>query len=77
MSEDNVAPWKVDGRDSDGGFADSEHEEGGRGGTTLGMNDVTTATRNSEQIFRESRRILILLAARSKVYQRFTTGRDG
>lgn len=77
MNEDNVAPWKVDGRDSDGsGFEDSEIEEGGRGGTTLGINDVTTATGcavslRSARIFWESPRALMLLAARLKEDERF------
>lgn len=80
MNEDNVAPWKVDvdGMDSDDGCAESGEGEGAacgrgrdRGGATLGMNDVTTATgcavsRRSGRIFWERPRALILLAARSK-----------
>jgi hypothetical protein len=67
VNEDNVAPWKVDvdGMDSDDGCGEPEPEPGedagsrrdrDRGGVTLGMSDVTTATgcavsRRSARIF--------------------------
>lgn len=59
--------------DSDDGCAESE---AGRGGATLGMNEVTTATgcavsRRSARIFWERPRALMLLAARSKEDRRF------
>jgi hypothetical protein len=68
--------------DSDGGCAEPEEGAGagcgrrGGGGTTLGMNDVTTATgcavsRRRARIFWERPRALILLAAKSKEDRRF------
>jgi len=77
----------MDSADDDDGCAEPEPEpeegEGAecgcgcdRGGATLGMNDVTTATgcavsRRRARIFWERPRALILLAARSKEDQRF------
>lgn len=70
--------------DSDGCAEPKEGVEcgrGGRGGATLGMNDVTTATgcavsRRSARIFWESPRALILLVARSKEDQRFAVASE-
>ncbi len=76
VNEDKVAPWKVDGIDSNGCAEPGEGVECGRVVAIPGMNDVTTATgcavsRRSARIFWESPRTLMLLVARSKEDKRF------